>query len=197
MQNSRYSSVAMLFHWTIAVLILWNVWLAWQMEDLHGPAKTAVVQLHKSIGITVLVLSVLRLGWRLTHRAPLLNPDLKAWERALARAVHWLFYVFMIGMPLTGWIMTSASPRIKVFPIRPFDLFTWPAFPWVSDLPRDQMRQIHEAFEFVHTDVLKLLFYGLFVLHVLGALKHQFIDRDGELGRMIPFLPRPGKKEAA
>jgi cytochrome b561 len=75
-----------------------------------------------------------------------------------------------------------------------FNLFSFPAFPWVSTLAHDQMHQVHELLEKAHTGPILYLGYALIVLHVLGALKHQFLDRDGELGRMIPFLREPGKK---
>jgi cytochrome b561 len=195
-KGDRYGAVAILFHWTVAALILFNIWLGWRFEDLHGPAKLALIQTHKAIGITVLVLSVLRLGWRLIHRPPPFSAHLAPWERALAHAVHWTFYIFMIGMPLTGWAMVSASRRIKVFPIDMFGLFHWPAIGPLTNLPADQMKATHEALEFIHTGPLLWLGYGLIVLHVVGALKHQLIDRDNELARMVPFFGKPGRKGA-
>jgi cytochrome b561 len=193
--SDRYGTVAVLLHWTIAILVLFNIYLGWQFDDLHGPTKLATVNLHKSIGMTVLALSVLRLIWRLVNRPPPLSAHLKPYERVLARVVHWLFYVFMIGMPLVGWAMSSASPKIKVNPITFFNLFEIPAFPGLPDLPHAQMHQVHELLEQAHTGYLLWMGYALIVLHVAGALKHQFIDRDGELGRMIPFLRAPGLKE--
>ncbi len=197
MSSNRYGLVAIILHWTIAILILWNIWLGWQFDDLHGPDKLNTVNLHKSIGMSVLILSVLRLAWRLTHKAPPLGAHLAAWERMAARTVHWLFYVFMIAMPLVGWAMVSASPKIKVNPVTFFNLFNFPAFPWVSSLPHDQMHQAHQILQQAHTTYILWLGYALITLHVLGALKHQFLDRDGELGRMIPFLREPGKKSEA
>jgi cytochrome b561 len=184
----RYSAVAIVLHWAIALLIFWNLYLGLTLDDVHGPAKVAQLGLHKSIGITVLALTVLRLIWRLAHRPPPLNPSLKPWERALARTVHWLFYVFMLGMPLTGWAMVSASPKIRINPVTFFNLFQVPAFPWVSTLPREQMHQWHVILGDFHTHYVLWLGYALITLHILGALKHQFLDRDGELGRMIPGL---------
>jgi cytochrome b561 len=187
----------MLLHWLIAGLILYNIWLGWTFDDLKGAAKLAAIQPHKAIGIVVLVLSVLRLVWRLINRPPPLSAHLKPWEKALAHVVHWAFYVFMIGMPLTGWAMVSASKRIKVFPIDMFGLFNWPAIAPLTNLPREQMRAVHEALEQAHTGYVLWLGYALIALHVVGALKHQFLDRDGELGRMLPFLPTPRQKDAA
>ncbi|HYE45296.1 MAG TPA: cytochrome b [Caulobacter sp.] len=190
--RTRYSAVAMTLHWIIAALILTNVGLGWVGGDMEGgEQKIALLQWHKTLGVSILLLSLVRLGWRLTHRPPVLNPNLKAWEKALAHTVHWGFYVLMIGLPLTGWIMVSASPVIKVYPISFFGLFDWPAIAFLSELPREQMRAVHGIFEEAHHLLAKAMIYVLIPLHLLGALKHEFIDRDGELGRMIPFLPPP------
>ena len=114
---------------------------------------------------------------------------MKPWERLAAGTVYVLFYVVMIGMPLSGWAMSSASPLIRVFPITLFNLVPWPAMTFLTNLPHDQMKAAHGAFTATHHLLVKLT-YGLVVLHVLGALKHQFISRDGVVGRMIPFLQR-------
>lgn len=186
--QARYSAVAMVLHWLIAGLIITNVWLAWQAEDLHGAAKLPIMQWHKTLGISILVLTLARLAWRLVHKPPAMSAHLKVWERWLARIVHWGFYVAMIGIPLTGWIMVSATPLIKVYPIHMFGLFDWPAIGFLGDLPTAQMKAANATFETIHKLAAKVMIYGLFPLHVLGALKHQFLDKDNELGRMIPFL---------
>lgn len=189
-RSDRYSAVAVLLHWTIAVLIVVNVGYAWYADGLHGPAKAAPLQVHKSIGIIVLILSFARLGWRLANPPPPLNAHLKPWEKVLAEAVHFLFYLVMIALPLTGWAMVSASPTIKIFPITFFGFGHWPAIAPLADLPRPQMKEAHEAFEAAHHLLAKVIVYGLIPLHVLGALKHQVLDKDNELARMIPFLRR-------
>lgn len=194
MTQSRYSAVAILLHWVIAALLVWIVLLGWEAGDLEGAAKVAPLQLHKPLGILVLLLTLARLAWRLSHRPPLINPDLKRWERTLALVVHWGFYAVLLILPLTGWAMVSASKLITVYPIDMFGLFDWPAIGFLSQLPTDQMKATHEAFEEIHHLVAKVIVYGLVPLHVLGALKHQFIDKDNELARMIPFLAR---KDAA
>jgi len=188
----RYSAVAMTLHWLIAAMLIANVGLGWVGGDMEGgEQKIQLMQLHKTMGISILLLSLARLAWRLTHRPPVMNSHLKAWEKALAHIVHWGFYVVMIGLPLSGWAMTSASPVIKIYPISFWGLFDWPAIGFISDLPRDQAKSIGQAFGLGHDMLAKALVYVLFPLHVLGALKHQFLDKDGELGRMIPFLPPP------
>ena len=125
--HGRYTGVAKLLHWLIAGLILANIGLAWQMGGPRTPTTYAVVQLHKSIGITVLLLTLIRIGWRLSHRAPPLPPHLKTWERVLAHIVHTGFYVVMLGMPLTGWLMVSTS-RTGI-PTMLYGLIPWPNLP--------------------------------------------------------------------
>lgn len=190
MTHARYSTVAILLHWLIAALLVWIVLLGWQAGDLEGSAKIAPLQLHKPLGILVLLLTLARLAWRLTHRPPVINPDLKPWERRLALLVHWGFYAVLLILPLSGWAMVSASKLITVYPIDMFGLFNWPALSFLTNLPADQMKATHALLEEAHHLIAKIIVYVLVPLHVLGALKHQFIDKDNELARMIPFLAR-------
>lgn len=176
----------MTFHWVIAALIIANVIIAFRFDDLLGASDPALkqagfrlIQLHKSIGLSVLVLSVLRLLWRLTHPLLPLPGHMPGWQKALARGTHYGFYVLMIGVPLLGWALTSASPL--QFPINYFGLFEWPKLPIMPDKPlADGLSEAHELAAFTTL--------GLLALHVAGALKHQFVDRDGLLGRMVPGL---------
>jgi cytochrome b561 len=186
----RYHAVAMTLHWLIAVLILTNIGLAWYFNTLHGLAKVGPTQIHKSIGITVLVLSLLRLGWRFVVPHPPLPTSVTGWERVAAYTVYVLFYVVMIGMPLTGWAMVSASPLIVVYPITWFGLFQVPAIGPLTTLPPEQMHQAKHLFENAHGLGAKLA-YVLIVLHVAAALRHQFIKRDQVFWRMVPFMRRP------
>jgi cytochrome b561 len=190
--RQRYSSVAILLHWVIAALIVGNIGVAWYFNTLHGQAKIEPVQLHKSIGITVLLLSLLRLGWRLYSPPPRLPDDMAGWEKGMAEATHVGFYVVMLGLPLTGWALSSASPLIHVFPIVLYHLVPWPAIGPLTTLPHDQMKQAHAVFTAGHHLLAKLT-YGLIVLHVAGALKHQFISRDDVVARMAPWLRKPEK----
>jgi cytochrome b561 len=187
--QSRYSAGAIVLHWAIALLLLTNIALAWWFNTLHGEAKIEPVQLHKSIGITVLILSLSRLGWRLAVPPPPLSATLQPWERWLAHTVHALFYVVMLGLPLTGWAFSSASPLIHVFPIVLFHLVPWPAIGPLTSLPHDQMKQAHAVLLTSHQLLAKLA-YALIALHVAGALKHPIFDRDNGLARMVPLLRR-------
>jgi cytochrome b561 len=185
----RYSVGAIILHWIIALMILGNIALAWWFNTLHGSAKIEPVQLHKSIGITVLVLTVLRLGWRVAVPAPKLPDYVTGWEMWLAKTVHVLFYLVMLGLPLTGWAFSSASPLIKVFPIVLFHVVPWPTLASLANLPHEQMKAAHDVLLAGHRLLAKLA-YGLIALHVAGALKHQFISNDDVVARMIPFLRR-------
>lgn len=186
----RYNGVAMTLHWIIAALIITNILLAWYFNSLNGAAKIPPVQLHKSIGITVLLLSLLRLVWRIVARPPALPPSVTGWERMTAGAVYVLFYVVMIGMPLTGWALSSASPLIAIYPIKLYGVIPWPAIGYLTHLPHDQQKSAHDAFVNLH-GLGAWLAYGLIVLHVLAAARHWLILRDGVAGRMIPFLRAP------
>jgi len=186
--KDRYSAVAITLHWMIALLILGNIGIAWYFNTLHGMAKLPMIALHQSLGLSVLVLSLVRLGWRLAVPPPPLPAYVVGWERWLAIAVHVGFYVIMIGLPLTGWAMRSASPLHHILPIKLFAL-PWPAIGPLAGLPADQAKAAEHTFEAAH-GLLGKLAYALIVLHVAGALKHQFISRDDVVARMVPFLKR-------
>lgn len=190
--SDRYNTVAMSLHWLIAALLITNIALAWYFNTLTGLPKVAPTQLHKSIGITILLLSLARLGWRLVSPPPPLPASVTGWERLAAHTVYVLFYVVMIGMPLTGWAMVSASRLIHVFPITLYGLVPWPAIGPLTHLPAGQMHTAHETFLAAHGLLAKLA-YALIVLHVGAALRHQFIKRDDVVSRMIPFMNAPAR----
>lgn len=181
---TRYSAVAIALHWLIALAIVGLVVIGIVMTglpDTELARKFALYQLHKSLGITVLALSLLRLAWRLTHRPPPLPDTLKPWERRAARATHIGFYGLIIVIPLLGWAMVSASPYN--IPTVLWGVIPWPHLP----VPKPAF----EAFRAGHV----LLAFGavaLLVLHVAAALKHHYILRDDVLARMLPFMRRKG-----
>lgn len=187
--KDRYSTTAILLHWLIAALLIGNIGLAWWFNTLKGPAAAAPVALHRSIGITVLLLSFARLAVRLSVRPPPLPAAMPAWEKAVSKLVHALFYVLMIGLPLTGWAMVSVGPRLIEHPMTLFGLVPWPAIAPLTATPAAQVHATHEVFEAAHGLLAKGA-YVLIVLHVAAALKHQFIDRDGVVARMSPMSAR-------
>lgn len=183
---SRYNSVAIFLHWTIALLILGMIVLGLTMEDFPIKYRFLAFNLHKSIGLTILMLSLFRLYWRLTHRPPALPEKMKAWERFAAHASHWAFYFLIIAMPLTGWITVSADAK---FPTVFFTLFEVPQFPLPAAY---DTHAVHEQFESLHY-WLAMGTLALLVLHVGAALKHHFLDHDSVLRRMLPlWLQRRG-----
>jgi cytochrome b561 len=182
--HTRYSAVAIVLHWAIAVLILYNLYLGLQLDDLRGLAKFNTFQLHKSVGLTVLLLSLLRLAWRLTHRPPPLPAQMPRWEKLGAHTAHWLLYALMIGIPLTGWVIVSASPTN--IPTLIFKTLPWPHLGFIHDMAMPVRRALEKQVGEVHM----LLAYGMMILivgHIAAALKHQFWNRDEVLGHMLPF----------
>lgn len=172
--TDRYPCLLRALHWLIALLILGLLAVGFYMEDLPAsPDKFAIYGLHKSIGIVVLGLVIIRILARLRGPIPPPLPSHKKWEVNLAHLIHGIFYLAMLGMPLSGWAMSSAGGH-------PVTLFGLNLPPLVGE---DKalgaiMRDIH--------GILALIFVGGIALHVAGALKHHFIDRDGTLTRMWP-----------
>jgi cytochrome b561 len=190
---SRYSIVAIVLHWTIALLILANIGLAWTFQTI-GPGLTAfkLIQLHKSFGICVLLLSLVRLAWRLFNPPPPLEqPPLLA---LAAKAAHWSFYGIMIGLPLSGWIMVSTS-KLNL-PTLLFGVAPWPSIPFLHALP-SAAKAVWSAWASNLHLALAWSAYVLIALHVGAALKHQFWDRDAVLDRMAPGLSALTRRAAA
>lgn len=160
-----------MLHWLIALALAFQLALGFSMPD--GPAGFALYQLHKSVGITILLLTLARLAWRLTHRPPAAVEG--GFQGFLAKAVHTLLYAFMVAAPLTGWAVVSTS-RIQV-PTLLFGVIPWPHLP-VS-------RALHDIAEEGH-ELLAWVGIALVALHVAGALRHQVLLKDGLLRRMAP-----------
>jgi cytochrome b561 len=181
----RYGTVAMIFHWLIAALIIINLALGLYFADLprSDPWTYELTQLHKSIGLTVLALSILRLAWRLTHPVPPLPTDLYWGFRFVARATHYLFYFLIIAIPLSGWLMASASTL--GLPTNYFHLFSWPNLWFMAHLPRTEKMALHEPLKSIHK-VLAWSAIVLIPLHIAAALYHQFIRHDDVFLRMLP-----------
>jgi cytochrome b561 len=185
---SKYSPIAMVLHWLIAVLIIINVALGlsanyWLADDQVRP----VIDLHKSIGITVLGLVLLRILWRMSHRPPPLPASFPSWERVAAHGAHFLLYLLMIGLPLSGWAHDSAWVAAASHPMKLFGLFTWPRIGFLMNLDPavKESLHLHDRLGTLHTWFGYAL-YALLAMHIGGALKHEWIDRKSVLKRMIP-----------
>jgi cytochrome b561 len=181
----RYGSVAMTLHWLIAVLLIGNICVGLYFADLprSDPNLFMLVQLHKSIGLSVLTLSVLRVIWRLINPVPPLPAGMNPWLRIGARTSHVVLYILIVAIPLTGWMMVSAS-RMGT-PTSFFGLFDWPNFPFFSNIPMASKRPTHELFESAHV-FLAWSAIVLIPLHIGAALFHHFVRRDDVLKRMLP-----------
>jgi cytochrome b561 len=172
--SQKYGPAAMTLHWAVAILLLAALVLAWVLPRKSAPGYDAILELHKSVGIIVLVLVVPRLLWRLGNPvAP--AAGLTPLETRLSELTHWALYAIMLLIPLTGYLFSSALGQGLDF----FDLFKA-----VSPLPTDP--SVSRPMEFLHKTG-QYAIYGIVGLHVLAALYHHFVKRDGVLQRMLPL----------
>ena len=181
--NARYSAVAIALHWSIAALIIFELILGSVMESFPQSIRFLLVRTHATAGFLVLLLSVLRVVWRLTHRPPAFSADVARWERALAHVVHYALYVMMLSMPLIGWAILSAHPARPGHGIALLGPLQVPPIGVISHWQDPYQKAMHERFVGVHA-AGGWIVLGLLLLHVAGALKHQWIDKHAELARM-------------
>jgi len=196
----RYTAVAIVLHWAIAISILFLLPLGFIMhiraEDGDAsPALFSAYQLHKSIGLTVLGLTLVRLVWRLMNPPPSLPEHMPGWEKFAARATHWAFYLLTLGLPLSGWLYVSAGWSIHddsslAVATHWFGLFEVPPLFGLTQASVDVRADAAEAAFTAHW-VLAYVAIGLAVLHVAAAMKHHFFDRDETLAHMAPMLKAP------
>lgn len=201
----RYTAVAIVLHWAIAFSILFLFPLGlWMHERAEGGDLSAEVfrayQLHKSIGLTVLALSLVRLGWRLMNPPPPLPKHMPGWERFVAKATHWAFYALMFAIPLSGWLYVSAGWSIHddaPLPVAThwFGLFQVPALFGLNQAGVELREDVADSALDAHA-VLAYAAMALAALHVLAALKHHLFDKDEVLAHMVPGLRAPFEKEA-
>ncbi len=177
-----YNSTAKFLHWGIALLIAALFVVGWIMNGdslPDGELKGSLFMLHKSLGISVLALTLVRIMWRLMNPIPPFPAAMRGWEKALAKTVHFALYLLMLALPLSGWALSSAAQR----GISWFGLFNVPFLPGLSGLSEEK-ETIHSIAETHET--LASIMLALLVLHVLAALKHHFVDRDDTLTKMLP-----------
>ncbi len=182
-QPQKYASTAVVLHWLIALCIICNVALGLGANYAPDAWVRPIINLHKSIGITVLGLVLVRIAWRLTHKPPALPENYPPLERAAAHLVHFLLYALILALPLTGWIHDSAFALAAQHPLILFGIIPWFRLGFITALDPAAKDHIHSLFGMIHT-YLGYALYGVFALHILGALKHQFFDRDPEIQRM-------------
>lgn len=176
-RNTRqaYGMIAQLLHWSVMIgIVLQFVW-SWRIDETDSIRQQfALVNQHKSIGMTVLALVLLRLAWRAFNPPPPHPDTMKRWERWAASSAHWLLYALILAMPLSGWAYSSAAGYGAEF----FGLLDIPGFVPVDEHLEDRLGSLHEW--------LSWAIVGLVAVHVAAALRHHFFLRDNVLKRMLP-----------
>ncbi len=185
--QGRYTGVAIALHWIMAALLISVIFYGWWLTDQRDAISSYEEFLelksgfnwHKTAGILILVLSLFRLFWRVTHKVPPLPEGMADWERIGARFSHIAFYVFMIGLPIGGYMAASAYGPEQ--PILLFDAIELPKFP-VPQTPEFQALtgSMHGSGSWG--------LIALMALHIAAAMKHEFVKNDGVLARMIPII---------
>lgn len=177
--EARYNGVAQFLHWLMATVIIvaWSIGL-YAAEMPRGPDKLSMIGWHKGIASTVLVLIVLRILWRATHAAPALSSAVPALQQKLAGLAHFLIYLLMIALPMSGWLWSSAAG----YSVKMAGFIELPSLMAKNDVWKENLGEVHE--------VLAFTLAGLVAVHVLAALKHHFFNRDGVLLRMMPAKHR-------
>jgi cytochrome b561 len=178
--SSRYGAIAQLFHWSIVALIITQFFLANKADGLPlGPAKIATLATHKSVGMTIFGLAILRLIWRWFNPIPDVPATTPAWQRMAAHFSHWTLYALILVTPLIGWFMSSA----RNFPVSWFGVVTLPDF----------VEPNKATYEFLHDthEILAATLFVIALIHAGAALKHHFFARDNVLRRMLPIKLKP------
>ncbi len=177
--TERYGVVAQLLHWSIVVLIIMQFVLASKADALAlGPAKIAVLAQHKSVGMTIFALAILRLLWRLVNPVPILPAQTPRWQSLAAHVSHGALYALILLTPVLGWTMSSA----RNFPVSWFGLFTLPDLIQPDRARYDLLHEMHE--------ICAGTLAAIAIVHAAAALKHHFFDRDNVLRRMLPVRLR-------
>ena len=171
----RYSGVAQLLHWLISLLIILQFVFVWSAEALpRGDTQTTLMLLHKSSGMTVLGLAIVRIIWRFVRRPPEFPSTMSNAEQWLARITHWSLYLLILAMPLSGWLMSSAGDNSTEW----FGLFTFPDI-------MSKNESLHELLEEAH-ELLGWVLFAFALFHIMAALWHAVAKKDGILQRMLP-----------
>ena len=182
---TQWGWVSVTLHWLTVLAIIGLGIVGTQMDDLAtGMFKVKVYALHKSVGLTVLGLTVLRLAWRLYAGAPAMVP-MPRWQRLAAHGSHFTLYALLLAMPLSGWLLHSASSSAG-YALRWFGMFKVPALVAYDPAIKAMAHDVHEA-------LFKLILL-VAAVHIAAAFKHHFADRDQTLRRMLPLLRSPSPR---
>jgi cytochrome b561 len=174
--SGRYTLTAQALHWITAALMFVVLPVAWVMVNVPKSAefRDLLFTLHKSVGLTIVVLVAFRIGWRGKHPVPPLEVGLTRWEKVAASGSHWMLYVVLVGMPISGYLLDAAGG----YSISYFGLFFVPLLP--------KSPALSSAATWVHVAVGQWLVYTLIFLHIAASIWHISVRRDGVLDRMLP-----------
>jgi cytochrome b561 len=190
--NNRYGNVAVFLHWIIALFIIANVYIGldFPQREPGGPfPPKPLLPLHISLGLSVLVLSVVRLLWRLAHKPPPHPPTMKGWEIKLAGVAHVAFYFLIIAMPMSGWAILSAHVNARWLSLFGIPV---PPLPVGGGMSEAEVEVLHDQFVEVHEILTLYVLVALLALHVGAVLKHHLFDKDPTIKRMLPRFGRTG-----
>lgn len=189
--EGRYSPVAIIFHWTMAALVLMQLGLGWWMGRLPvGGDKARAYDLHYTVGVLMLLLILGRMGWRLLAPGPINDADKPGWESLAGHVTHYVFYICLFGLPLSGWAMVSATARAEELSL--LGVVPWPLMP-LQDLATPTLWTIEAAAEWMHWGLIVTLLL-LVPIHIAAALKHHLVDRDDVLHGMAPVIPQAPRR---
>ena len=178
-----YGYTAMTFHWVMALLVFITFPMGLVMHEMAlSPDKLRLLSYHKWLGVTLFILIMARLIWRATHKPAPLIESMPQWQKMAAHGAHVLLYMLLFAIPLSGWLMSSAKGFQTVY----LGILPLPDLLEKDKLLGDVLGALHE--------VLNIALLVLVVTHIAAALKHHWVDRDGTLARMLPFIDRNPKK---
>lgn len=175
-----YGSVTKTLHWLIALLVIGMLIFGFILDGMpKGSMKDTLIGLHKSVGMTVLLLMVIRLSWRFINPQPVLPITIPRWEQRAARGLHFLLYIVLFAMPVSGWVMSSLGGHPVMF---------WNIFN--AALPVVPNKTWAHNFFTLHA-VIAWIIIGFLILHIAAAFKHHFIEKNNVLRRMLPGYKAP------
>lgn len=185
--KGRYSPIGVAFHWTMAVLVVFQLVWGWRMGRLPvGGDKLAAYDVHIGVGVLMLLLVIGRLSWRLLAPPSINDADKPGWESVAASITHYVFYICLFGLPITGWFMISATAPEQGLTVA--GLLPWPVIP-MADMSNPARWRVEAVAEWMHGALIVSLLL-LIPIHVGAAVKHHFIDRDDVLHWMLPVVPQ-------